>query len=77
MNFLRGVFSDNGQPSFSRCASGVIVLSVLVWTSHVIFKTHALPDMGGISLFMSTSVGTLYGTNKLGSMFSNPNKDKV
>lgn len=70
LKFIQEVFSDAGSGSFSRCGSAAIILFCLVWTSHVVYKTHQLPDMGGVSMFMSSGVGTLYGINKAGGIFA-------
>jgi hypothetical protein len=59
MSFWRGVFSDDGNPSFSRVASGAVVFFSLGWVTHIVWRNHALPDFAGLSLF----VGTLYGLN--------------
>lgn len=65
MNFLKGIFSDNGAASYSRCASGFIVMAVVGWVSYVIFKTHTIPALDGPSMFLGTGVGVHYGSNKL------------
>jgi hypothetical protein len=63
--FAKSVFSDAGQGSFSRCGSGAIVVCTLSWISYVVFKTKALPDLGGPSMFLVAGVGACYGTNKI------------
>jgi hypothetical protein len=59
MNFWKGVFSDNGNPSFSRVATGIALVAVICWITHIVRHLHAMPDFSGPSLF----VGTLYGLN--------------
>lgn len=68
--FLKSVFSEEGEGSYSRCASGALVLATIVWVSHVVLKTHALPDLTGPSAFIVTSVGTHYGINKGASLLT-------
>lgn len=69
--FLRSVFSESdGTGSWSRCGSLMIVLATLGWITHVVWRTHVIPDLGGATAFMTTGAGTLYGTNKLGSIVS-------
>lgn len=63
MGFWRGVFSDGDQPSFSRVASGAVVFFALGWVTHIVWRSHALPDFGGLALF----IGTLYGLNVAGN----------
>ena len=68
MNFWRGVFSDGGQPSFSRLASGFVVAFSLGWVTHLVWHNHALPDFAGLALF----IGTLYGLNRVTTAFGKP-----
>ena len=62
--FVKSVFSEEGQGSYSRCASAAITLSVIGWISHVVFKTHAIPDLTGPSAFITAGVGSHYLVNK-------------
>lgn len=57
--FIRGVFSDNGAPSFSRVAAGFVVLMAGIWGTVIVLRTGTMPELGGLALF----VGVLYGTN--------------
>lgn len=68
MNFWRGVFSDNNQPSFSRVASGLIVAFSCGWVSHLVWHNHELPDFAGLCLL----VGTLYGLNVVKNSIAKP-----
>lgn len=71
LKFLRSVFSEaDGSGSFSRCTAGLIVVATLAWVSHVVFKTHAIPELDGPAAFLTTGAGSLYGTNKLSSIVS-------
>jgi hypothetical protein len=69
MTFWRGVFSDGDTPSFSRVATGFVVAFSLGWVSHIVWRTHALPDFTGLALF----VGTLYGLNRVTAAFGKSN----
>lgn len=69
MNFWRGVFSDSGQPSFSRVATGFIVAFSAGWVTHIVWRSHTLPDMSGLCLF----IGTLYGLNRVTTAFGKTN----
>jgi len=62
--FLRSVFSEQGQGSYSRCAAGAIVLATLGWVTHVVWRTHALPDLTGPAAFIATGHASTYGINK-------------
>lgn len=62
--FWRRVFSEpDGTPSFSRVATGLIVAFSLGWVTSLVRMNHALPDFGGLVLF----IGALYGVNKIGA----------
>jgi hypothetical protein len=62
--FLREVFSEGGQGSFSRVIQGLIVLSTCGWVTYVVLRTRAIPDLGGPATFVGA--GSLhYMTNKL------------
>lgn len=63
--FVKEVLSDSGQPSYSRCASAFIVLSVVGWVTYALLKAHAIPDLQGPAWFLSTGVGVHYGSNKM------------
>lgn len=62
--FLKSVFSENGQGSYSRSVGGLIALSTVVWITYVVFKTHAVPDLTGPTMFFTVGSGTHYATNK-------------
>jgi len=61
--FWVGVFSDGGVPSFSRVATGLIVVVALGWITYIVYQTRVIPDVGGVVLLAST----LYGVNVAGS----------
>lgn len=63
--FMAGVFSDDGQPSFSRVGAGIALAFACGWITSVVLHNHALPDFGGVALF----IGTLYGVNQAGGIF--------
>jgi hypothetical protein len=61
-SFWRGVFCEaDGTPSFSRVATGLIVAFALGWVTHLVWHNNALPDFGGLVMF----IGALYGVNKI------------
>jgi hypothetical protein len=66
--FWKGVFSDGGQPSFSRVATGMSVAFSLGWVTHLVWHNHALPDFLGLCAF----IGTLYGINAAKGAFQKP-----
>jgi hypothetical protein len=67
--FWAWVFSEaDGTPSFSRVATGIIVAFALGWVSHIVARTHVLPDFAGLALFVTV----LYGANKIGNILQKP-----
>ena len=68
--FLREVLSENGVGSYARFGSFSIVVAAIFWTTYLVIKNHALPNMGDISLFISTGVGVHYGTSQVKNVAS-------
>ena len=68
--FLKGVLSEStGEPSFGRLGAAGVILSTLFWISYVVIKTHAIPELSGPSLFLTTGTGATYGANKVAGAF--------
>jgi len=59
--FWLGVFSDGSSPSFSRVATGFLLLISGYWITHLVIKNSTIPDVAGVVLLIST----LYGINTL------------
>jgi hypothetical protein len=68
--FIKSVFSDGGNGSFSRCGAAVIIGATISWVSYLVLKNHAIPDLQGPTWFMSSGVGMLYGTNKASDLIT-------
>jgi hypothetical protein len=60
--FLRQLFSESGAASFSRTGSFLALVLSCAWVSYIVWQTHALPSLQGLTLF----IGTLYGLGKTG-----------
>jgi len=71
--FISGVFSDGGNPSFSRVATAVVLIACIWWDTYFLYKTRTLPDFGGQIAFVSL----IYGLNVAGSTASNIFKPKT
>lgn len=69
--FWTGVFSDEGVPSFSRVATGILVIACVVWDSYIYFVNHAPPDFAGQALLIGTPYGLNVGTKAI-SKIRNP-----
>ena len=64
-DFHFGVFSEpTGQASFARWAAGVMVVTGCFCVIFVTVKTHAIPELGGITGFIAAGGGVFYGANK-------------
>jgi hypothetical protein len=60
--FCKQLFSESGEASFSRTGSFLALAAGCAWISFVVWKTHALPDLTGLTIF----IATLYGLGKAG-----------
>lgn len=61
-DFLKQLFSESGAASFSRVASCIALLSSCAWVTYIVWRTHALPSLEGIAVFISS----FYGLGKAG-----------
>lgn len=74
ISHLKAAFSeDGGKPSFSRYVAGVIVGSTIFWVTYLVLTTHAMPDLAGPTLFMTSGASATYGANKVSTMLSTTN----
>jgi hypothetical protein len=62
MKFLRQLFSESGEASFSRLSSFMALAAACAWVSKIVWTTHQLPHLEGLALFIST----FYGLGKAG-----------
>jgi hypothetical protein len=62
MKFLRQIFSESGEASFSRLSSFLALAAACTWVTKIVWTTHQLPHLEGLVLFIST----LYGLGKAG-----------
>ncbi len=60
--FLQQLFSESGEASFSRVGAGGALICACVWVSRIVWRTGALPDLEGLTLFFAA----LYGLGKAG-----------
>ena len=69
MSFLREVFSEDGQGSFSRVASGFHTIGVLSWISHFVWIHGAIPD--SVTMLALGGFATVhYAANKTANAIS-------
>ncbi len=52
ISFLREVFSEDGQGSFSRVIQGFIVVMTCSWVTYVVLRTRAIPDLTTPAVFI-------------------------
>jgi hypothetical protein len=62
MNFIRQLFSESGEASFSRISSFLALTAACGWVSKIVWTTHQLPHLEGLALF----IATFYGVGKTG-----------
>lgn len=67
-SFLKSVFSEDGQGSYSRSVGGLIALATVTWITYVVFKTKAIPDLSGPTVFFTAGSGSHYLVNKAGDI---------
>lgn len=62
MRFINQLFSESGEASYGRTASFVTLMVAIGWISYLVWKTHQLPHLDGVTGFISM----LYGLSKTG-----------
>lgn len=69
-SFAKGVCrEEDGTPSYSRSAGGIVLLSEIVWVSLILYWKHGIPDaatMGGLATF----AGVPYALNRVSAAIS-------
>jgi hypothetical protein len=60
-DFLKTLFSDSASVSFSRISAFIVLIFSLAWVSVIVCKTHVIPPLKEIALFI---IG-LYGMGKV------------
>jgi len=60
--FLKELFSESGQASFSRVGTFVALVCSCAWVSRIVWRTGALPGLEGLTFF----IAALYGLGKAG-----------
>ncbi len=60
--YIRQLFSESGEASFGRTGSFLGLVLGSGWISFLVWTTHHLPDLQGLTIFIST----LYGLSKTG-----------
>jgi hypothetical protein len=62
LRFLQQLFSESGEASFSRVGACVALFFGCGWVSYLVWRTHALPSLEGLTFF----IASLYGLGKAG-----------
>jgi hypothetical protein len=70
MSFLREVFSENNQGSFSRVAAGFHSATAMICILHVLWHTHVPPDAATMAGLAGFAVAP-YGASKISGAISN------
>jgi len=60
--YIKQLFSESGEASFGRTGSFLGLVLGSGWVSFLVWTTHHLPDLQGLTVFIST----LYGLSKTG-----------
>lgn len=57
-SFFKTIFSeDNGNGSWARVGSFISLVAVICWVTHCVLHNHAVPDLTGPGIFISTPYG--------------------
>jgi hypothetical protein len=75
MGWVRQVFSENGQGSWSRVQSAMHMVGCMGWVTHFVVHTHTLPDamtLTGLTAFVTAPYAAGKAAGAL-STFSNGN----
>ena len=54
MNFLKQLFSDQPGVSFGRFGCFLALAAGIVWVTRIVWKTNILPDLSGLTFFVSS-----------------------
>lgn len=63
--FFKKLFSNSGEVSFGRVASGVMLGIGIIWGSYIVITKGEMPELAGLSAL----VAGLYGLNKISEGF--------
>jgi len=61
--YIREALSENDKGSYSRLSGLIAVVSSVGWVTYVVIKTKALPDFGGVTVFI-TGANAAYAANQ-------------
>lgn len=65
VGFIKSALSESdGQGSYTRFSGMLIILAAIAWVTYLVFKTHSMPDMSGVTVFVSGGAGGQYAINK-------------
>ena len=59
-NFVSHLFSESGEASFSRLGAFIALAFACGWITYLVLRTHILPSLEGLTLF----IAALYGLGK-------------
>ena|SRR5882724_11385317 len=62
MSKIGGIFSASNTASWSRTGSFIALICSCAWVSWIVYKHIQLPDLGGITIFVTS----LYALGKTG-----------
>jgi hypothetical protein len=54
MNFLKQLFSGAPGVSFGRCGAFLALLAGIVWVTRLVWMTNTLPDLSGLTFFITS-----------------------
>jgi hypothetical protein len=63
---------NGGTLSWGRCASTGTLIAILIYVGHIVFHSHALPDLAGASAFAISPYAANRVATAVQSFSSNP-----
>lgn len=70
MDFFKKAFSDGEQPSSGRLIMGIFAIAAVVWISYIVYKTGAIPELGGLTFFVGAPFIISKGTGAASDYFN-------
>jgi hypothetical protein len=64
-SFARSVLSGSNGGSTGRVATMLIVVFALLWVTYLVARHDAIPDLTGLTIWVTTTTTTLFGVSKV------------
>ncbi len=72
IEWIKKLFSDSNETSFSRFASFLALAAVITWVSFLVWKKHELPELTGATSFPAVMYFLGKGAESVQKIFGRP-----